>query len=188
MPTLVFVEALDGGDPETQVEYRDEVFQLEAPFNGTPVSLLKTINRYSYIQWGDDQTAIAIDRWWNTRNTKTYVFNPSDASRNWFFFFDRNYQDRYSDPGRFVTERNEMGSCIEYLNESKAYLIGSGYSKEGQFPFLDQLDLNTSKTNASTSRTTPTDWKASVSMMPLKKNYWSASNRHQIIPTTISGS
>jgi hypothetical protein len=32
--TLVFAEALDGGDPAMEVEYRDEVFELEAPFNG----------------------------------------------------------------------------------------------------------------------------------------------------------
>ena len=44
--TLVFAQALDGGDPENEVEYRDEVFQLEAPFNGEPTSLMKTINRY----------------------------------------------------------------------------------------------------------------------------------------------
>jgi len=143
---IVFVEALDGGDPETKVEYRDEVFQLEAPFNGTPVSLLKTINRYSYIEWGNDQTAIAIDSWWNTRNTKTYVFNPSDAGEEVVLLHDRNYQDQYSNPGRFVTERNDMGSHVLSLDGSKAYLIGSGYSKEGQFPFLDQLDLKTRKT------------------------------------------
>jgi dipeptidyl aminopeptidase/acylaminoacyl peptidase len=32
------------------------------------------------------------------------------------------------------------------MDGSKVYLIGSGYSKEGQFPFLDQLDLHTMKT------------------------------------------
>ncbi len=47
---LVFAKALDEGDPQIEVEFRDEVFQLEAPFNGTPVSLLKTINRFSDIQ------------------------------------------------------------------------------------------------------------------------------------------
>ena len=144
--TLVFVEALDGGDPETEVESRDEVFQLDAPFNGTPVSLLKTLNRYSNIQWGDDQTAIAVDRWWNTRNTKTYIFNPSDAGQEVVVLHDRNYQDQYSNPGRFVTERNEWGSYVLTLKGSQAYLIGSGYSKEGQFPFLDQLDLKNGKT------------------------------------------
>jgi dipeptidyl aminopeptidase/acylaminoacyl peptidase len=144
--TLVFVEALDGGDPENEAAYRDEVFQLEAPFNGEPVSLLKTINRFSYIQWGDDQTAVAHDRWWNTRNTKTYVFNPSDASVEPLLLFDRNYQDRYSDPGSFVTERNDYGSYVLSLKGKSAFLIGSGYSKEGQFPFLDQMDLESKET------------------------------------------
>ncbi|MEN8201058.1 MAG: prolyl oligopeptidase family serine peptidase [Bacteroidota bacterium] len=144
--TLVFAEALDGGDPENEAEFRDEVFQLEAPFNGTAVSLLKTLNRFSYIQWGNDQTAIATDMWWNTRNTKTYLFNPSEASQEPVLLFDRNYQDRYNDPGRFVTERNEFGSYVLSLKKNNVYLLGSGYSKEGQFPFLDQMNLKAKMT------------------------------------------
>jgi dipeptidyl aminopeptidase/acylaminoacyl peptidase len=143
--TLVFVKALDGGDPQKQVEFRDELFQLEFPFNGSPKSLLQTINRISYIQWGNDQIAVAHDDWWNNRNTKVYLFNPSDNSVKPEIIFDLNYQDRYSDPGGFVTERNLMGSYVLSLKGSKAYLIGSGYTKEGQFPFLDQLDLGTLK-------------------------------------------
>jgi len=38
-----------------------------------------------------------------------------------------------------------MGSYVLSLKGSKAYLIGSGYTKEGQFPFLDQLDLGNLK-------------------------------------------
>lgn len=144
--TLVFAEALDGGDPANEAEFRDEIFLLEAPFNGEPISLLKTRNRFSYIQWGNDEIAVAHDRWWKNRNTKTYVFNPSDASQEPVILFDRNYQDRYNDPGTFVQERNEMGSYILSLKGSQAYLLGSGYSKEGQFPFLDRIDLSTKKT------------------------------------------
>lgn len=143
--TLVYAEALDKGDPQIEVEYRDEVFQLESPFNGNPVSLLKTFNRYYYIQWGNDQIAVAHDDWWNNRNTKTYLFNPSSALQEPVVIFDRNSQDRYSDPGRFVTKRNEMGSYVLSLKGNQAFLIGSGYSKEGQFPFLDQIDLKTKK-------------------------------------------
>jgi dipeptidyl aminopeptidase/acylaminoacyl peptidase len=140
------VEALDDGDPEHEAEFRDEVFQLEAPFHGEARSLLKTIHRFSYIQWGNDQIAVAHDRWWNTRNTKTYVFNPSEASSEPVLLFDRNYQDRYSDPGSFVTERNDYGSYVLSLQGKQAFLMGSGYSKEGQFPFLDQLDLESKET------------------------------------------
>jgi dipeptidyl aminopeptidase/acylaminoacyl peptidase len=144
--TLVFTEALDGGDPENLVEFRDEVFQLDAPFNGTPVSLLKTMNRFSDISWGNDRIAVAYDTWWNNRNTRTYLFNPSDPSREPLILFDRNYQDLYSDPGRFVTGRNEMGSEVLQLKGNLATLIGSGYGEEGQFPFLDQMDLESGQT------------------------------------------
>ena len=72
-------------------------------------SYLKTIDRFSGITWGNDNMAIADDYWWNNRNTRTYVFNPSDASKEPEVIFDRNYQDRYSDPGSFVTTKNEFG-------------------------------------------------------------------------------
>ncbi len=144
--TLVFAEALDEGDPQNEAEYRDEVFQLEAPFNGTPVSLLKTINRFGGIQWGNEEVAVAMDQWWNSRNTKTYLFNPSDASVPPKVLFDLNYQDRYSDPGRFVTRRNEYGSRVLSIQKNNLFLIGSGYSEKGQFPFLDQMNLKKSET------------------------------------------
>jgi len=141
--TLVFTEALDEGDPKNEVEYRDEVKQLDAPFNGTAETLLKTINRFAGIQWGNEEVAVAMDQWWNSRNTKTYLFNPSDASIAPLVLNDRNYQDRYSDPGRSVSTRNEFGSRVLSIQKNKLFLIGSGYSERGQFPFLDQLNLKT---------------------------------------------
>ena len=144
--TLVFSEALDEGDPKNEVEYRDEVKQLDAPFNGTPVTLLKTINRFAGIQWGNEEVAVAMDQWWNSRNTKTYLFNPSDASIEPEVLYDRNYQDRYSDPGRFVTQRNAYGSRVLSIQKKNLFLLGSGYSEKGQFPFLDQLSLKSKET------------------------------------------
>ena len=144
--TLVFSEALDEGDPKNEVEYRDEVKQLDAPFNGTPVTLLKTINRFAGIQWGNEEVAVAMDQWWNSRNTLTYLFNPSDASIEPEVLYDRNYQDRYSDPGRFVTQRNAYGSRVLSIQKKNLFLLGSGYSEKGQFPFLDQLSLKSKET------------------------------------------
>lgn len=142
--TLVFVEALDGGDPEVEVAHRDEVFELEAPFNGTPKSILKMINRYAWIEWANDEIAIAYDYWWNTRNLKTYVFNPSDNTKEPSILFDRDYQDIYSDPGNFVSKRNEFGSYVLSLEGQNAFLIGDGFTEEGQFPFVDQINLKSS--------------------------------------------
>ncbi len=139
--TLVWAEALDEGDPEIEVDFRDEVFQFPAPFTGEPQSLIKTINRFSYIQWGKDDIALAYDNWWNDRNIKSYLFDPSDAAKAPRIVFDRNYQDRYSDPGRFVTHENEYNEEVLTIHNNKAYLMGDGYSEEGQFPFIDEMNL-----------------------------------------------
>jgi len=142
--TLVWAEALDNGDPAVQVNYRDVIYELNAPFAGQPKEILKTKQRFSGIIWGDDNTAIAVDYWWNTRNLKTYLFNPSNGEAK--VITDRNYQDVYSDPGNFVTSKNELGRSSLTMNGNKLYLMGDGYSKDGQFPFIDEYNVKTGKT------------------------------------------
>ena len=142
--TIVWAEALDKGDPEVKVDYRDVVYQLDAPFNGQPKEILKTKQRFSGIRWGNDNVAIAFDYWWNTRNLKTYLFNPSTAEAK--IISDRNYQDVYSDPGDFVSSKNKYGSYTLTINGDNLYLMGDGYSKEGQFPFIDEYNIKTGKT------------------------------------------
>ncbi|WP_299241198.1 prolyl oligopeptidase family serine peptidase [uncultured Aquimarina sp.] len=145
--SLTWAEALDKGDPDIKVEYRDEVFQQDAPFDKEPILLLKTINRYSGIQWSNtEDVAFAYDYWWNTRNTKTYVFNPNKPSEKPQVIYDRNYQDRYSDPGDFVNARNEYGKSVISIDKGQVYLTGDGYTKKGQFPFIDKLNLSNNKT------------------------------------------
>ncbi|MFT7280821.1 MAG: dipeptidyl aminopeptidase/acylaminoacyl peptidase [Cyclobacteriaceae bacterium] len=144
--SITWVVALDKGDPTMEVPYRDEVFELTAPFTGDERSLVKTKNRYSGITWGNDQLAIASDSWFSDRNSKTYVFNPSDNKQEPQILFDRNYQDAYSDPGDFVWKKNDLGRYVLALEGNKAYLMGEGFTDEGQFPFVDQIDLSTAKT------------------------------------------
>lgn len=145
--TLVYVEALDEGDPAKEVEFRDQVFTLPAPFAGKGNPLVKTINRFAGIMWGDDKKAILYDRWWDTRNSKTYVFNPSRANQKARVISDRNYQDRYSDPGNFVSTRNQWGSSVLAMKNGNAFLLGEGFSDKGQFPFVDKMDLESGKTD-----------------------------------------
>lgn len=141
--TLYWAEALDGGDPEVKTEYRDEIFEWPAPFTGEAKSLVKTINRYAGIIWGNDNIALLSDRWWNTRNSKSYLFNPSDAAQKPEVIFDLNYQDVYSDPGDFDTKRNSYGRYVLNIEGDNAYLVGSGFTAKGQFPFIDKYNLKT---------------------------------------------
>ena len=139
--TLYFVEALDEGNPENKVDYRDIIMQWKAPFNQEPTELLKTKQRFGGIIWGNSTTAIAMDQWYDTRNTKTYLFNPSATNQEPKIISDRNSQDIYSDPGNYETTKNKFGKNVLAIENNHLFLLGSGYTKNGQFPFIDEFNL-----------------------------------------------
>jgi dipeptidyl aminopeptidase/acylaminoacyl peptidase len=139
--SLYWAEALDGGDPAIEVTERDAIFTQDAPFETKPVLLVKTKERYAGIQWGDDNTAILNERWWNTRNSRILVFNPSVPGSVPRLFNERNEQDNYADPGNFVTKRNKYQLNTLDLTDNQLYMIGDGFSKEGKFPFIDKYSI-----------------------------------------------
>lgn len=141
--TLYFVEALDGGDQSKPAEFRDEVFVWEAPFSSNPTSLIKTEQRYAGIMWANEKIAIVADSWYDTRNTKAYLFNPSNSTIVPKIIEDRNSQDIYSDPGNFEMIKNEFGRYVIAVENNKGYLMGAGFTKDGQFPFIDEYDFTT---------------------------------------------
>ncbi len=141
--SLVFVEALDEGDAAKKVDFRDELFSWDAPFTAPPVSLLKLQDRYAGVTWGDQDHALVFSRWYDTRNMKTFLFNPTTKESK--LIGDRNEQDLYSNPGTVHTERNAFGSAVMYVNNNKTYWVGEGITKDGQFPFVEELDLKTLK-------------------------------------------
>ena len=144
--TLYFVEALDEGDQAKKVEFRDELFTWDAPFSTEPKSLMKMNQRFAGMQWGDENTAIVMDRWYDTRNMKTYLMNPSNPAQAPKVISERNYQDIYADPGNFETKQNQYGRYVLMLENNNAFLIGQGFTKEGQFPFIDEMNLASLKT------------------------------------------
>ncbi len=141
--TIMWVEALDQGNPENKVDFRDEMFMLEAPFNGKPKSFFKTKNRFYDIIWYDNNTALVFDYWWNNRNSKIYKINPSNPSQKPIIISDRNYQDKYSSPGAPLTYRNEYGKHILLVHNKHFFMAGDGHTPEGQFPFIDEYNIDT---------------------------------------------
>ncbi|MCD0471139.1 prolyl oligopeptidase family serine peptidase [Flavobacterium sp. JAS] len=141
--TLSYVTALDEGDPANKVDFRDEVFLWDAPFTADATSMVKTPQRYSEIVWGNDNIAFVTDEWYDTRNTKTYLINPSNPSQQAKVITDRNQQDVYSDPGIFETRKNAYNKYVLAIEKDNTYRIGEGYTKNGQFPFIDEFNLKT---------------------------------------------
>jgi dipeptidyl aminopeptidase/acylaminoacyl peptidase len=52
--TLVWVEALDGGDPKTKVPHRDRILSLGAPFAGEPQEFMRIEQRYAGLDFFDE--------------------------------------------------------------------------------------------------------------------------------------
>ncbi len=143
--SLYYVEALDGGDPNTKADYRDEVFVWNFPFDKPASSLMKTKQRYAGIIFGDEEHLVVYDSWYDTRSQKTYLVNPQKNSAT--EIADRNFQDRYNDPGDFHTKKNKYGREVIDIKNGKTYLKGDGYTKDGQFPFIDEFDFSSLKKN-----------------------------------------
>jgi dipeptidyl aminopeptidase/acylaminoacyl peptidase len=141
--TLTWVEALDGGDAGREVDERDALHQLRAPFSDEPQELWRSELRFAGAQWGNESVAIVNESWWKTRQTRTWLVNPSDPQAAAELLDDRNYQDAYADPGSPVMTAGPHGRSVLLLSPgNKAlYLSGRGASPEGVHPFLDRLDL-----------------------------------------------
>lgn len=144
---LVWMEALDGGNAANDVEFRDAIYMLDYPFDSKKQQLLKTVNRCYNLTWGDDNTMVAYDYFWRTRNQKVYLVNPSEPNSA-KIITDRSYEDRYADPGSFVTKRQPNGKYLLLFskNHKTIYRDGEGYSPEGNRPFIDEFDIKTQKT------------------------------------------
>ncbi|WP_415327111.1 prolyl oligopeptidase family serine peptidase [Chryseobacterium sp. MMS23-Vi53] len=141
--TLVYTEALDGGDQFKTADYRDEIFTWEAPFDNAPKSFFKTKQRYEGVNWTNDHYAIVSEGWYDTRNTKSFLIDLNNGESK--VIDDRNYQDVYSDPGNFNTTKNQYGRNVIDMKGEKSYLIGAGFTKDGQHPFIDEMDMKTLK-------------------------------------------
>lgn len=141
--TLVWVEALDGGDAGAAAEQRDRLYLHAAPFRGNPVPLITLGLRYDGIEWGTDDLALVSEWWWRSRQTRTWLVRPRRPQSQPELLFDRSYEDRYSDPGSPDTRRNDQGRSVMITADRgrTLFLIGTGASPEGDRPFIDRFDV-----------------------------------------------
>jgi dipeptidyl aminopeptidase/acylaminoacyl peptidase len=142
--TLLWVEALDEGDPEKEVPYRDKLMSLSAPFTGEPKEMLKTKQRYAGISWLQQEgLAFLSEREWKRRWRTTSLVNVDDPSQAPKKIVDISSQDSYNDPGRFLSTTTPNGERVILQDKDWIYLSGSGASPKGDMPFLDMMNIKT---------------------------------------------
>ena len=152
--TLIWVEALDEGDPEKEVPFRDHYLTLCAPFKDSPKSVLKLKERASglgyfrrqgLIYFATPGLALASEYTWKRRWRTTYLVDLDHADTAPKKLFDLSIQDRYNDPGTPVMTTLKNGESVILQDKDWIYLEGSGSSPQGDYPFLDRMNIKTMK-------------------------------------------
>lgn len=156
--TLLWVEALDGGDPRAKVEHRDRLMMLAAPFEGEAREVMKVQHRFSGVSWmegGSESRSEGMlsefdrDRRW-TRTWMVTLDGAGSVVGEPRVVFDRSVNDLYNDPGSPLTDRQRNGvSLIRVEGEGEGrfvYLTGRGATPQGDRPFLDRMVLGSFST------------------------------------------
>ncbi|MEP7270112.1 MAG: prolyl oligopeptidase family serine peptidase [Acidobacteriota bacterium] len=144
--TLLWVEALDGGDSRKAAPFRDRVLMFKAPFQTEPQELVRTEHRFAGLTWGEkDGVVLVRDSDRRRRWNRTFLLNADRPSEPARVIWDRSAQDRYNDPGIPLMRLLANGQRAILQDGNHIYLSGQGASPEGDRPFLDRFDLQSLK-------------------------------------------
>jgi dipeptidyl aminopeptidase/acylaminoacyl peptidase len=144
--TLVWAEALDGGDWNVTVPYRDKILVQRAPFTAAPVELTRLEQRYEGFWWsGQPHTALLNEFDQNRHWKRTFIIDADDPQTKPRLLWDLSTDEKYANPGTPVKQQLPNGVVVIRQDGDSIYLSGLGSSPEGDRPFLDRLDLGTQK-------------------------------------------
>ncbi|MBK5293042.1 MAG: S9 family peptidase, partial [Acidobacteriia bacterium] len=141
--TLVWLEALDEGNPRKKVPHRDRLLSSKAPFAAEPSELHRTEHRTTATLWLAGGGALISDTDRNRRWLRTVLLQGTSAPKQ---LWSRSTQDGYGDPGTPQSTTTPSGHRVILQSGNHIFLEGNGASPQGDRPFLDRYDLTTGKT------------------------------------------
>lgn len=144
--TLVWAEALDGGDWNVNVPARDKILIQKAPFDSPAVEVMRTEQRYAGFSWSEKpSTALLIDYDANRHWFRGFIVDVDHPAPKPRLLWDLSTDERYKNPGSPVLRELANGQRVIRQDGDSIYLSGTGSSPDGDRPFLDRLDLKTLK-------------------------------------------
>lgn len=144
--TLVWAEALDGGDWKAKVPARDKVLMQAAPFTGAPVELARTEQRYSGIDWSERRGIGLLHEYDDNKHwRRTFLIDADNPATKPRLIWDLSSDESYADPGQPVYRIMPNGQWAVRQSGDTIFLSGKGASPSGERPFLDSFDLRTAK-------------------------------------------
>lgn len=143
---LVWVEAMDGGNPKEKAMHRDRIVTLSAPFTGQPKEVFETEQRFRGFQpMEQNGLALVEDYERNKRWVRTIEIDLAKPGGPGRVIFARNQQDRYKDAGTPLMKTLPNGKRVVAQQGDSILLAGLGASPAGDKPFLDRYNLKTGK-------------------------------------------
>ncbi len=143
--TLVWVEALDGGDPNKKADYRDRVMMKSISQN--PTEVWKAEQRLQDFEFIADSGVVLASHYDRDRHwLRTYVLDADHPSTPPHLLWDLSADEKYGNPGYPVYTVLPTGEWVVQQQGDSIFLDGTGSSPEGDRPFLDRLNLKTLKT------------------------------------------
>lgn len=152
--TLVWVEALDGGDPLAKVPHRDRILTWSAPFTDGdgPRELLRLEQRLAGLHWGErgeDLLVAEYDRqrrWERMFLIRDGEARPPGAPVEPKLLWEQSVNEKYRDPGYVVQRFLPSGAIAFHQDGDWMWLAGNGSTPEGDRPFLDRYNLSSGET------------------------------------------
>ena len=144
--TLLWAEALDGGDPLAKVPHRDALFSQNAPFDTAPREVLRLKERYAGWDWFAKTDDVLLAEYDRDRKWRTTYRLSLSAPHECTVLFDRSINDAYNAPGSPVYEMTDSGRQTILQRGSTIFLSGAGATPQGNRPFLRSLRLDTGET------------------------------------------
>ena len=144
--TLVWAEALDGGDWNVKVPARDKVMLLKAPFTAAAVEIARTEQRYTSLWWGEQKNTAILNEFDANRHwRRSLIVNVDDLQQKPRVLWELSTDERYKNPGSPVFQLLPNGGSVFRQDGDLIYLAGTGASPGGDRPFLDEINLDTLK-------------------------------------------
>ena len=140
--TLVWWEAMDGGNPKEAVPHRDRMMRAEAPFD-QPREFTKLQQRLQGAPlWTSDGRVWVSDYERRSRRLRTFLVSAEGVGTE---MVSRNQQDRYRDIGTPVTVLAADGGRVALVEDGSLLLSGAGATPAGDRPFVDRMNIATKK-------------------------------------------
>jgi dipeptidyl aminopeptidase/acylaminoacyl peptidase len=140
---LIWVEALDEGDPKNKVTHRDKVMRLAAPFKEESQEIFRLEHRFSNIEWSEIEDEIIFseydrDKLWK----KKWLYKIGTEKPA--LLFDMSIREKYKNPGNLVKKVTERGEQVFVRSGNAVFFINNtGATPEGNFPYLAKFNLKT---------------------------------------------